>query len=268
MGSIFSCLPQSQVWDLGVKLPAGVEQCNRDPAKSTKQLLKFHSDCTGVIARSFAGTSTTDPEGTWDWVLGPKLKSQWDDPRRLIMMEWFAKFIFAMTVKAGFTLQTRRDDGEVGAVLCVLPYLHGSPSTLSETASSISILSKTGIPPFGKMGDAKPGIQKRMDIVASACPAMRKKHLPGPHIYVVIMAVDPSSQGLGFCSKLMRSVNVYADSVNLPLYLETSGTKNVTIYERFGYRTVEQFTIDCPKDPDRAESHDDEFAMVRPASAS
>eukprot|EP00927_Polykrikos_kofoidii_P051195 TRINITY_DN4499_c0_g3_i1.p1 TRINITY_DN4499_c0_g3~~TRINITY_DN4499_c0_g3_i1.p1 ORF type:complete len:269 (+),score=22.13 TRINITY_DN4499_c0_g3_i1:96-902(+) len=268
MGSIFSCLPQSQVWDLGIKLPAGIEQCNRDPTKSTKELLKFHSDATGVIARSFAGTSTTDPEGTFNWILGPKLKNQWDDPRRVIYVEWFAKFVFAMTVKSGFTLQARRDDGKLGAVVCVLPQFRGMPNKLREIGLMISKVSKIGPPPIKKMGDAKPGIEKRSDVAFAVLSAMHKKHLPGPHIYVPMMAVDPSSQGMGFCGKLMRLVNVYADSLNLPLYLETSGTKNVSIYERFGYRTVEQFTLDCPKDPDRAESHDDDFAMIRPASAS
>ena len=46
------------------------------------------------------------------------------------------------------------------------------------------------------------------------------------------MSVDPDAQGLGFCGKLMRAVNVWADNLQLPLWLETSGTRNVAIYER------------------------------------
>ena len=46
------------------------------------------------------------------------------------------------------------------------------------------------------------------------------------------MSVDPDAQGLGFCGKLMRAVNVWADNLQLPLWLETSGARNVAIYER------------------------------------
>lgn len=68
------------------------------------------------------------------------------------------------------------------------------------------------------------------------------------------------AQGLGFCGKLMRAVNKWADDSQLNLWLETSGARNVAIYERFGYKTMEQFTLKCKKDP---EVHDEEFGMMR-----
>eukprot|EP00438_Fugacium_kawagutii_P025956 Skav207681 [mRNA] locus=scaffold1857:488630:488875:- [translate_table: standard] len=74
------------------------------------------------------------------------------------------------------------------------------------------------------------------------------------------MSVDPDAQGLGFCGKLMRAVNAWADKLQLPLYLETSGERNVAIYQRFGYKTMERFTLQVKNDTD---IHDDEFGMLR-----
>jgi len=36
-----------------------------------------------VMAKSFAGTAQTDPEGGFDWAMGPKLRTQWENEARL-----------------------------------------------------------------------------------------------------------------------------------------------------------------------------------------
>ena len=61
-------------------------------------------------------------------------------------------------------------------------------------------------------------------------------------------AVDPAAQGQGHSSKLLRRVNELADAENLPCYLFTAGatgksSKQVAVYSRFGYETVEERTI-------------------------
>merc|ERR1712070_482396 len=122
----------------------------------------------------------------------------------------------------------------------------------------IPALCAAGLPPFKKLGDAGKGVEARLNSL-DIIDKMHTKHMSGPHIYVNIMAVDPNCQGMGFCGRLMRFVNTYADERKLPLYLETSGLKNKAIYERFGYKSVEQFECSCPKDPDRSEPHTDEF---------
>merc|ERR1712032_1607491 len=95
----------------------------------------------------------------------------------------------------------------------------------------------------------------------------QKQHVSGPHIYVNAVAVDTSCQGQGHSSRLMRQVNAYADSLSLPLYLETSGSRNVAIYQRFGYRVVDCFSIHCDSDSDNSEALE-EYAMLRPAQES
>merc|ERR1719453_884834 len=99
------------------------------------------------------------------------------------------------------------------------------------------------------MGDTKKGIEKRLNSLG-VIQEIQKKHVSGPHVYVNVMAVHPDAQGKGLCGKLMRQVNVYADQLKLPLYLEASGEKNVSVYKRFGYEVVEQFTVQCKDDPD------------------
>ena len=84
------------------------------------------------------------------------------------------------------------------------------------------------------------------------------RHCSGPHAHVKVMAVDPHAQGLGLCGKLMRAVSAWADDLQLPLWLETSGARNVAIYERFGYKTREHYALNYKNDV-----HEDEFGMMR-----
>jgi ribosomal protein S18 acetylase RimI-like enzyme len=148
----------------------------------------------------------------------------------------------------------------------VIPKPHGQFSKMASGLGLLNLLCKHGLPPLKQMGDAKKGIEKRFESLG-VIEQVQRRHAPGPHVYVQVMAVHPDSQGKGLCGKLMRQVNVYADKLKLPLYLETSGEKNVSVYKRFGYQVVEQFTVECKKDPDNSKPHTDEFGMLRPAQS-
>ena len=78
-------------------------------------------------------------------------------------------------------------------------------------------------------------------------PALKKCHkenTQGPHWYVAVMAVDPSAQGAKHCSRLMRAVCAQADADGIPAYLDCSGPRNKTIYERFGFRCVNTYKLE------------------------
>jgi len=222
-----------------------------------------------VITRSFSGTATTEPEGTFDWMLGPHLKGKWDDPRRHLMVGWLVLFLDKMVHEkvGGFCMACSLEDGEFGAVVLVVPKPNGWID--APCASHCSMLGliccDIGLPPFKKMGEARNGIEKRLSALDQIQQIQKKHLLTTPHLYVNVMAVEPSVQGQGLCSRAMRKTNEIADAHNLPAYLETSGPRNVKIYERFGYEVVEQFTLKVDHDPDKAEPHTDEFAMMRPA---
>jgi ribosomal protein S18 acetylase RimI-like enzyme len=262
MGCFCGLLAKKPLVELGIELGPGIIFASADNCALRKKIV----DCATA---SFAGSDHSDPEGTLDWVLGPQLAGKWNDPRRLIMMEWCMRMGVSacLDYSGGFILAAPLETGELGAVLFVVPNLHGNPSKVAKGCLLLNGVCKNGLPPFKQMGDARKGIEKRFDAF-SVGEEVHHKHASGPHLYVVVMAVHPDAQGQGLCGKLMRQVNVYADKLKLPLYLETSGEKNVNIYRRFGYEVAEQFTMECKKDPDRSEPNTNVFAMMRPTLSS
>jgi len=251
------------IGDVKIQLPDRVTQVKR--TDHTKR-----GEAMACAAKSFAGTAYSAPEGTLDWVLGPKLKNQWDDPRRLKMTNWFIKLVDKLVhdIQGGFALAALRENGELGAVIFVVPKLAGAganqfPITCRMLGSILC--GSVGLPPFKELGDAKAGVKARLEVIQTF-ETIQKKHVPFPHVYVNVMAVHPDAQGMAFCSLMMRRVNEYADSLNLPLWLETSGIRNAEIYKKFGYEVVEQFTLKKDNDPDDSEPHTDEFGMLRPAA--
>mmetsp|Transcript_6711 Transcript_6711/g.15560 ORF Transcript_6711/g.15560 Transcript_6711/m.15560 type:complete len:264 (+) Transcript_6711:47-838(+) len=246
-----------------ISTPPGIEQLLGHRYLSVSQALDMNQQAITMMGRSFAGTATTDPEGSEDWVLGPSLKGKWDDPRRQLMFTWLRKADWACAVaRGGFVLGARNTDGSVGAAVVVLPYFEGAPSELANTLELLQALFPLGMPPWREMDDAWTGIRRRAFSTFNIMEEVKAKHCTGPHAHVRAVAVDPSSQGRGFCGKLMRAVSAWADSKQLPLWLDTSGSRNVAIYERFGYKVVEKYQLECKEEP-QSEIHEEEYAMIR-----
>jgi ribosomal protein S18 acetylase RimI-like enzyme len=75
---------------------------------------------------------------------------------------------------------------------------------------------------------------------------VEKKHrqlAPFPHWYLMVLGVDPEFQGKGYASRLLRGTLPRIDAEGLPCYLETYGERNVAIYQHFGFKTIDEFTI-------------------------
>ncbi|MFC1942652.1 GNAT family N-acetyltransferase [Chloroflexota bacterium] len=73
-----------------------------------------------------------------------------------------------------------------------------------------------------------------------------KKHkelAPFTHWYLMLIGVDPKFQGKGYSSLLMKEMFSRIDEEGLPCYLETQVEKNVSIYQRFGFKIIDEFTI-------------------------
>jgi hypothetical protein len=64
---------------------------------------------------------------------------------------------------------------------------------------------------------------------------IRKVHPTGPFIYLWFIGTDPSKQGKGSGTKLINEIITDAEKLNCPIYLETSSTKNIPWYEKFGF---------------------------------
>jgi ribosomal protein S18 acetylase RimI-like enzyme len=70
------------------------------------------------------------------------------------------------------------------------------------------------------------------------CVKLRNRLVSGPYMYLALLAVDPSFQGKGFASSLVKPMLKRLDDSALPCYLETQNSKNVQMYQHFGFKTV------------------------------
>jgi len=80
---------------------------------------------------------------------------------------------------------------------------------------------------------------------------VERKHdelAPAKHWYLAVLAVDPQHQGKGHGSKLLNEMLSQIDEEGLPCYVETEGEKNVSMYQHFGFKVIDEFTVPNTKD--------------------
>lgn len=58
-------------------------------------------------------------------------------------------------------------------------------------------------------------------------------------LHIIYFAVRPSMQGRGIAGHMMREIIKYADEKELMVSLETHNSKNIPMYEHFGFRIFE-----------------------------
>jgi GNAT superfamily N-acetyltransferase len=58
-----------------------------------------------------------------------------------------------------------------------------------------------------------------------------------------VLGIEPEFQGRGFGSALMQPVLSRCDQEGVPAYLESSKRRNVALYERHGFKVVEELPI-------------------------
>jgi ribosomal protein S18 acetylase RimI-like enzyme len=63
-------------------------------------------------------------------------------------------------------------------------------------------------------------------------------HPTEPHWYLPLIGVDPSRQGMGLGSILMRHAVARSDRAGAPAYLESSNPRNISLYERYGFERL------------------------------
>jgi|TARA_B110000503_G_scaffold77716_1_gene119702 GNAT superfamily N-acetyltransferase len=239
-----------------------------DPVASTSGIRKVPSPngpdavaAVDISTRSFAGTATSEPELLLDWALGENLRNKWDHPDRVKHLGWILRVVIGTALRAG---QNRAvflgltDNGEPGAAITVR-FLPRKPNATFEVCRNLTeMCCRAGFPAF----DATNGMSRRVEAADDALENLHRKHARAADTYVQLMAVAPEHQGQRLCSKLMRAVCLVADAKNLPARLETSGAKNVAVYEKFGFKTVERVTVRDPGDKN-ALAFDHFDAMVR-----
>jgi ribosomal protein S18 acetylase RimI-like enzyme len=81
---------------------------------------------------------------------------------------------------------------------------------------------------------------RRLPAVVPALLALGARHPRRPHWYLTELAVDPPSQGRGIASALLRHRLGTCDRDRMPAYLENSNPRNTPLYERHGFRVVDE----------------------------
>ncbi len=79
--------------------------------------------------------------------------------------------------------------------------------------------------------------------VTATIDSAHKRHAPFRHWFLQAIGVDPAHQGKGYASRLLKPMLARIDRENMPCYLDTEEEKNVSIYQHFGFKVLEEVEI-------------------------
>lgn len=80
--------------------------------------------------------------------------------------------------------------------------------------------------------NADPAILSDIDAIFEA---MAHYHPEAPHWYLPLIGTDPTRQGQGIGSALMRHALARCDREGVAAYLESSNPRNIPLYQRYGF---------------------------------
>jgi len=141
----------------------------------------------------------------------------------------FLRFLIKYSVLYGEAYAPSR---EMEGVLLFTEYNENSFSLLrSLRAGALSLM---------RFGSA---VAKRFSEFDGMSTRIHKACVPEPHIYLIMIGVDPDKQGQGVGSGLIRPLLNLAQAKGYPVYLETHGDNNVAIYRNLGFSVVSEDTL-------------------------
>jgi ribosomal protein S18 acetylase RimI-like enzyme len=70
--------------------------------------------------------------------------------------------------------------------------------------------------------------------------AIKKFHPEIPFTYLWFIGTEPSEQGKGIGTALMKEIISDSEKLNRPICLETSTESNISWYEKFGFKTYQE----------------------------
>ncbi len=84
----------------------------------------------------------------------------------------------------------------------------------------------------------------RLPLALRSLSAVEGKHPHDPHHwYLGYLGTEPGNQGRGIGGALLREVLTPCNEAGHPAYLESSNERNLTLYERHGFRVVEEMGL-------------------------
>ena len=92
-----------------------------------------------------------------------------------------------------------------------------------------------------------PGVSQdaldRMGYWGRETGSIRKSHVPSAHWFLMIIGVSPEFQGKGHATIQLAPMLAKIERQHVPCYLDTELEKNVTLYQHFGFRVVDDREI-------------------------
>ena len=170
-----------------------------------------------ALARMLARAFFDDPVATWAWR---------PDPLRMRALERFQ----------AIRLRQLLPDEEVWTtdeLTCAA--LWAPPGRWRMTMAQTAAL----VPCF-----AGPRLFARMPLVAAGWLDLERKHPSAPeHWYLAVLGTDPSSQGRGLGSAVLRTMLEQCDRDGVAAYLESSKESNIDFYARHGFRVIDELRL-------------------------
>ena len=85
--------------------------------------------------------------------------------------------------------------------------------------------------------------------VGPATAEMKKKYLKDDkeYYYVWFLATRSDARGQGLCSALVRHYQATAAKAQLPIWLECSTERNKRLYQKLGFKVMEEITVGAGK---------------------
>lgn len=96
---------------------------------------------------------------------------------------------------------------------------------------------------FSIVPDISKDALARMNYWGRQVYPVRKHHVPFDHWFLEFIGVIPELQGKGYAGILLTPMLARIERQHLPCYLDTEVEKNVAIYQRYGFRVVEDMEV-------------------------
>jgi len=209
-------------------------------AKSRAEL----KEAVNVLAESFAGTTSSAPEGAMDWVFGKELRSpngmlyeklsEEPSEERLRLFKSVAKMAVNLTgYHGGKVLVIKNTDtGKIIGVAC-LRIINGGSSWL-EALQELRAIGSVGLSGLSRLVKLSKAGKQRALFLNDLTAKEKKNHVHSKTWYAMMIGIHPSVQGQGVGKKMMSAIGDLADQDSLPVYLEASGERNAGFYEHAG----------------------------------
>jgi GNAT superfamily N-acetyltransferase len=117
---------------------------------------------------------------------------------------------------------------------------HGS-AWIADGGAAAALWLPPGVGQDGEAIDAalaEVAVAEKQPVLAQVVEAMGHYHPHEPHWYLPLLGVDPSRQGQGLGSAILKASLQRCDADGVIAYLESSNPKNVPLYERFGFEVM------------------------------